>query len=201
MGRRERARGIIPARAGFTSVSSSRCARIGDHPRSRGVYYMLQWTEMLSWGSSPLARGLQAVRDQLAAIHGIIPARAGFTHASTIGSVATWDHPRSRGVYVSGSITGYAIIGSSPLARGLLPSTSDSWDEFRIIPARAGFTQGTDMTNLGNADHPRSRGVYHALGPQHRTTHGSSPLARGLLLRVRQACPAWGIIPARAGFT
>ena len=50
-------------------------------------------------------------------------------------------------------------------------------------------------------DHPRSRGVY-ALAPSGgATAAGSSPLARGLLLRVtRVQCDA-GIIPARAGFT
>ena len=50
-------------------------------------------------------------------------------------------------------------------------------------------------------DHPRSRGVYPGLPESDVWQKGSSPLARGLLVRC---CPAgsrsW-IIPARAGFT
>ena len=51
------------------------------------------------------------------------------------------------------------------------------------------------------ADHPRSRGVY--LPSPFATTEyqGSSPLARGLLNPALDALPAFGIIPARAGFT
>ena len=52
-------RRIIPARAGFTSCSPSRSLSRGDHPRSRGVY---------------------AVLDLVTVGHlRIIPARAGFT--------------------------------------------------------------------------------------------------------------------------
>ena len=34
----------------------------------------------------------------------------------------------------------------------------------RIIPARAGFTEGVSQALCTQADHPRSRGVYAALG-------------------------------------
>ena len=61
--RRHRLRGprrvrIIPARAGFTSPRSTRSARCGDHPRSRGVYSARTLAGLTSLGSSPLARGL-----------------------------------------------------------------------------------------------------------------------------------------------
>ena len=73
------AAGIIPARAGFTVRPRHRHRRVGDHPRSRGVYDEKGWHATGAQGSSPLARGLleAVVRDgpQL----GIIPARAGFT--------------------------------------------------------------------------------------------------------------------------
>ena len=35
------ARGIIPARAGFTIVVTATTLAVGDHPRSRGVYVFL----------------------------------------------------------------------------------------------------------------------------------------------------------------
>ena len=73
------ARGIIPARAGFTPYSVYSGAVRLDHPRSRGVY----WSSRRDWaangGSSPLARGLPSAIMISASGSGIIPARAGFT--------------------------------------------------------------------------------------------------------------------------
>ena len=70
---------IIPARAGFTW----RCCgpeRAGwDHPRSRGVYQRNDVAIVAQAGSSPLARGLRKFRHIHPHVHGIIPARAGFT--------------------------------------------------------------------------------------------------------------------------
>ena len=51
--------GIIPARAGFTTIMLSRRRAPSDHPRSRGVYV----AEETCWVGTPR----------------IIPARAGFT--------------------------------------------------------------------------------------------------------------------------
>ena len=50
-------------------------------------------------------------------------------------------------------------------------------------------------------DHPRSRGVYAPTPSSNPDGLGSSPLARGLLLRLRRRAVRRGIIPARAGFT
>ena len=52
------ARGIIPARAGFTADRQVPRVRMGDHPRSRGVYDVLDGGMVRVEGSSPLARGL-----------------------------------------------------------------------------------------------------------------------------------------------
>ena len=56
------ASGIIPARAGFTRPRFSESARSRDHPRSRGVYNSCEITLRIVLGSSPLARGLRALR-------------------------------------------------------------------------------------------------------------------------------------------
>ena len=132
---------------------------------------------------------------------GIIPARAGFTLDERPHRVPGEDHPRSRGVYGRGRADSGRAGGSSPLARGLLsnhiPSFSGRW----IIPARAGFTRRRAGTKPGRRDHPRSRGVYHALHVKDVNGDGSSPLARGLLVLSRDDSGEPGIIPARAGFT
>ena len=54
-----RGEGIIPARAGFTKHRRHRERRVGDHPRSRGVYRESMSQGRRGGGSSPLARGLR----------------------------------------------------------------------------------------------------------------------------------------------
>ena len=76
-----RHRGIIPARAGFTSAGWTVMPRSADHPRSRGVYDSVGQRLALAPGSSPLARGLRP---------------EGFRQ-----SIRGMDHPRSRGVYIN----------------------------------------------------------------------------------------------------
>ena len=111
-----------------------------DHPRSRGVYMYLMLLEACPSGSSPLARGLQI--DMLHARHpfGIIPARAGSTRRQAGRWAEMSDHPRSRGVYGAKVNSEISAMGSSPLARGLLPFRARLSRPSRIIPARAGST-------------------------------------------------------------
>ena len=110
---------IIPARAGFTFLSSTGLLCPGDHPRSRGVYKPKNGSNDLSFGSSPLARGLRQPDPQQEQGAGIIPARAGFTLTPRMMKLWSRDHPRSRGVYLFSSSAVGAFLGSSPLARGL----------------------------------------------------------------------------------
>ena len=93
---------IIPARAGFTWCTVGRRRPRTDHPRSRGVYLASSSASPLTAGSSPLARGLQSHHAAEPAFHGIIPARAGFTPIAPSTPASAGDHPRSRGVYMTG---------------------------------------------------------------------------------------------------
>ena len=172
---------IIPARAGFTRDISWKNPLAADHPRSRGVYWVLSLVGRPRPGSSPLARGLRRHDGLGPARGGIIPARAGFTRRGIGGRRRRPDHPRSRGVYDGLRVTLNSASGSSPLARGLPPRSAgmgggsrgssplarglrlsqragQRWR--RIIPARAGFTRVTRMFRGPCWDHPRSRGVY-----------------------------------------
>ena len=131
----------------------------------------------------------------------IIPARAGFTSPLPTSDCFIWDHPRSRGVYAAGSGTQRCLIGSSPLARGLLVEVDSRTMCTRIIPARAGFTQHYRRGGRPREDHPRSRGVYLLYLLRRLALQGSSPLARGLPIGWKPSNNDSRIIPARAGFT
>ena len=156
---------IIPARAGFTGVFTLARALGWDHPRSRGVYAIVNEKEEPLEGSSPLARGLPGLDCEIDRMGRIIPARAGFTkrpprkpssprdHPRSRGVYAQpasvparrphrrrSDHPRSRGVYGTGLTDSIPVCGSSPLARGLRSAPYVEAPLVGIIPARAGFT-------------------------------------------------------------
>ena len=173
--------GIIPARAGFTAFRRVFRRRCRDHPRSRGVYRTSKGRSISMSGSSPLARGLPVQDQRRGGQWRIIPARAGFTADRHPGRHPNRDHPRSRGVYHELLPTEGHAAGSSPLARGLPVQDQRRGGQWRIIPARAGFTWARPATPFGSPDHPRSRGVYEQV----------------LDVRRRQV----RIIPARAGFT
>ena len=173
-------RGIIPARAGFTSGRTPSAPRTWDHPRSRGVYARISLPTLVRGGSSPLARGLLLCISCFVRSSRIIPARAGFTHRWPARARSPQDHPRSRGVYTGVRFTNSESRGSSPLARGLhLPGGRGNVRR-RIIPARAGFTGVMNPLILESQDHPRSRGVYGLPCDHLDALGGSSPLARGL---------------------
>ena len=195
------ARGIIPARAGFTHLRQYSYQRPPDHPRSRGVYKSSHTTMQPVLGSSPLARGLPGHDLPLREIRGIIPARAGFTFYVSVQNIEKRDHPRSRGVYHVKDRPDVRQSGSSPLARGLRGREYSHTLLQGIIPARAGFTTIRDVSSGPLRDHPRSRGVYRAHMKWRKEFNGSSPLARGLRPQGQQDQQGHGIIPARAGFT
>ena len=193
--------GIIPARAGFTTTSSTSTPTRRDHPRSRGVYKQLSVASRWNPGSSPLARGLLAWFQAYVQPTRIIPARAGFTPGGHWSSFLAWDHPRSRGVYSTPHSTFFGTKGSSPLARGLPLPRLGAGDDAEIIPARAGFTRVTRAIGWSRPDHPRSRGVYAESQCDDAFLLGSSPLARGLPRQGAHPGDRGRIIPARAGFT
>ena len=156
----------------------------GDHPRSRGVYPALYLIGGFGSGSSPLARGLRVVSQDHLEAKRIIPARAGFTMPPATENSHGADHPRSRGVYARALWALACQKGSSPLARGLRPPRWPCGGPVRIIPARAGFTPWRPIRPCPPRDHPRSRGVYLTTRARMVTYRGSSPLARGLPVRI-----------------
>ena len=71
--------GIIPALAGNTLQHAFARTEGADHPRSRGEYAAFNHLMHHQRGSSPLSRGIRAVRQAHQVRAGIIPALAGNT--------------------------------------------------------------------------------------------------------------------------
>ena len=155
--------GIIPARAGSTSLRLPRLVSRRDHPRSRGEHFAEVAETGKPQGSSPLARGAPDSTTSPRLRRRIIPARAGSTSGTPAGTVSTTDHPRSRGEHVSWNFRTTNEQGSSPLARGALASQVDVLREFGIIPARAGSTLNDRDVKGIHKDHPRSRGEHYVV--------------------------------------
>ena len=113
-----RAAGLIPARAGKTTLPMTSWSRSSAHPRSRGENRARSDGWGCAFGSSPLARGKRTGR--LFALRGVrlIPARAGKTITISKDLAALKAHPRSRGENPIVYTLWRWLLGSSPLARG-----------------------------------------------------------------------------------
>ena len=152
-------------------------------------------------GSSPRMRGTRRARFAESIPRGIIPAYAGNTSMSAIGSPTHWDHPRVCGEHVSDHSLPSLVTGSSPRMRG----TRWSWLVIclppGIIPAYAGNTSCGSGLPLGSRDHPRVCGEHN--GEQHESPlqAGSSPRMRGTRFGGWRPYLHAGIIPAYAGNT
>jgi len=194
-------KGLIPARAGNTGGGGGDAVVFGAHPRSRGEHLYAQIKLLDGGGSSPLARGTPEEEPQPVPARGLIPARAGNT-TPTMRVFLPWRaHPRSRGEHVCTSVDKPGVRGSSPLARGTLNRHRSGLSADGLIPARAGNTQLNRRGILKNRAHPRSRGEHAYRVIDAKLSEGSSPLARGTLIGLRNDNSALGLIPARAGNT
>ena len=133
--------GLIPARAGNTTIWRRCGGGVRAHPRSRGEHCFVGLVPESHEGSSPLARGTPKYPQIRAHRRGLIPARAGNTLPTLKVPVHTRAHPRSRGEH-TGNVVGLGDAGgSSPLARGTPSWEADAPEIPGLIPARAGNTR------------------------------------------------------------
>ena len=88
---------LIPARAGNTRWSPKIAVEPPAHPRSRGEHAFTVASTVSRVGSSPLARGTQAIAESNLLEDRLIPARAGNTHHCNPYPDGEPAHPRSRG--------------------------------------------------------------------------------------------------------
>ena len=110
--------GLIPARAGNTTVPDP--AKITDraHPRSRGEHHIMEHLPALLLGSSPLARGTHDDDRESGGAAGLIPARAGNTSAFVFHTHRVGAHPRSRGEHTLSETSTPPRGGAHPRSRG-----------------------------------------------------------------------------------
>ena len=193
--------GLIPARAGNTGGCLHPHAHKRAHPRSRGEHTDLLKNSTPEAGSSPLARGTHLSQVTAVQPAGLIPARAGNTHAHEPDQAIDRAHPRSRGEHGDYDRRSKWVVGSSPLARGTPQAKVNIKKPRGLIPARAGNTVNNAVNNALNAAHPRSRGEHRLMRCLHLMPRGSSPLARGTPIGIIWAGIRIGLIPARAGNT
>ena len=156
---------------------------------------------MVPAGSSPLARGTLFYAHRGALFSRFIPARAGNTPLPRMRHERGAVHPRSRGEHPVDHQAACFAAGSSPLARGTPRGSSGRLLRRRFIPARAGNTDRPGTAGDPPAVHPRSRGEHRNRSDKTIPNPGSSPLARGTLMREHKKNKVQRFIPARAGNT
>ena len=149
---------LIPAHAGKTAVSTSRCSRPTAHPRSRGENRESGSGKAYTAGSSPLTRGKRPPTPPTDTHPRLIPAHAGKTRGYLRCAPRREAHPRSRGENRVPTMVASVCRGSSPLTRGKHPGYWFSVFRGRLIPAHAGKTRVVVCRAGQVGAHPRSRG-------------------------------------------
>ena len=191
-------RGLIPARAGKTALTSSRSRTTPAHPRACGEN-LARLASPSPWpGSSPRVRGKHRVGGLLGDDAGLIPARAGKTVLAALQVARCQAHPRACGENAYPVVAVRLWSGSSPRVRGKLDGGVEEGAQGGLIPARAGKTAGRTRSPETCSAHPRACGEN---GHFLRASPGSSPRVRGKRRGYRGDARAGGLIPARAGKT
>ncbi len=171
------------------------------HPRGRGEHHWFHFFSVLSFGSSPRARGTLGRGYPSGWNRRFIPAGAGNTYSGLCFRFLWSVHPRGRGEHGPSARAPRLHAGSSPRARGTRLSVAILRARARFIPAGAGNTKATPCRASTAAVHPRGRGEHHALVYILAWRFGSSPRARGTHLEVRAVHLSERFIPAGAGNT
>ena len=110
--------GIIPADAGSTGLAIPYIPCSRDHPRGCGEHSAITPEAKANQGSSPRMRGARKRKLLVFGPAGIIPADAGSTPVTSVGTRWIGDHPRGCGEHCSHDISLSLFWGSSPRMRG-----------------------------------------------------------------------------------
>ena len=132
-------------------------------------------------GTSPRARGKPMMFSSLELQVRNIPACAGKTAPPATSESPTTEHPRVRGENFETRFSEDILSGTSPRARGKLPTRRPIGIYKRNIPACAGKTVWVVFPIEAVSEHPRVRGENHSIHHPGRPSGGTSPRARGKL--------------------
>ena len=152
--------GLIPARAGKTTVRETQTGDGGAHPRAGGenscCKYWAPWgaahprmggeNAVIDTliadraGSSPRGRGKRLEAAVVLLILRLIPARAGKTRTRTLSISPSRAHPRAGGENGGVATSTATRTGSSPRGRGKRRNEQVCGHAAGLIPARAGKT-------------------------------------------------------------
>ena len=193
--------GLIPARAGKTSISATGHPCLWAHPRACGENLWGSEVVVSPGGSSPRVRGKPVGERGRCFAGGLIPARAGKTpSARPVGGTGV-AHPRACGENLNLVMIDEAWAGSSPRVRGKPRGGARDPAAPGLIPARAGKTRTRATSPTAPWAHPRACGENSTNHPRPRSSRGSSPRVRGKRLVEFFGRDLARLIPARAGKT
>ena len=193
--------GLIPARAGKTSLPEPEFMPLVAHPRACGENHNRPGTGADAWGSSPRVRGKRDGRADDGDLPRLIPARAGKTWTSAPPRRRSPAHPRACGENGVRRVLHRDPPGSSPRVRGKRPVAHRERGGQRLIPARAGKTARASGPPPRPPAHPRACGENPVLSGTMPVNAGSSPRVRGKLFGAGDLAGYERLIPARAGKT
>ena len=111
-------------------------------------------------GSPPLAWGIQPKSDGKRTRRRITPTCVGNTSRPQSGPGLLQDHPHLRGEYGKGQGLNPSLLGSPPLAWGILDYLHDALEVDRITPTCVGNTASHYYKRDWREDHPHLRGEY-----------------------------------------
>ncbi len=173
---------FIPACAGNTPARSHCCGNRPVHPRVCGEHpTSTGWANVMS-GSSPRVRGTHRSTGQCRRRGRFIPACAGNTPSRRTSSTARAVHPRVCGEHTGIANTPVQQFGSSPRVRGTPPRQLCAKLQQRFIPACAGNTTASCVSETIPSVHPRVCGEHCRSRTSASNSAGSSPRVRGTLL-------------------
>ena len=190
---------FIPACAGNSAPSPSRCLASSVHPRVCGEQALAAPRPPTVLGSSPRVRGTAQLDSGRGARTRFIPACAGNSTGPQPLLRCPAVHPRVCGEQATDGGSSACCCGSSPRVRGTGIQCLDEVEVERFIPACAGNSPGRSRKHQSKPVHPRVCGEQRSANLKNRPRIGSSPRVRGTVSRASRFWPFARFIPACAG--
>ncbi len=199
--RPRRRHGLTPAWAGNTWTCSAPSPAASAHPRMGGEHRLPAIGPIWRPGSPPHGRGTRGAVHVAPGDHGLTPAWAGNTAASTAARRRGRAHPRMGGEHLTSVPVAEISMGSPPHGRGTHVVGLVQGEMVGLTPAWAGNTSGSPTRSTWSWAHPRMGGEHASVDAAGVATAGSPPHGRGTRRARPGAPPGAGLTPAWAGNT